>query len=167
MIFFIIGLWNLNIFPENELSSMMFIRGNYFSHTGQDTIARYYYEEAYRADTGSLILKELYGSCLIKTGYPSIGTTLLRKVAYSYIEMEDWKKALSVMKPIYEITHGYSDGCTLAFIAYQWGNTENDPSKIEKAKIIWEYLSQKASLNNHADSLNYVLEYQRKTLNQK
>jgi hypothetical protein len=167
VVFLLVSLLTVSVFSENELPAQLLIKGNYFNNTHQDSAAIYFYEEAYKLDTESIILQELYASCLIKTSKYSSGLPILRKVINSYIKNENWKKALILMRQVYGITTSYCDGCTLALITYKWGLREKDLIKMKKANTIWRYLSQRATKNNQLDSLNYVLEFQRKITNSK
>jgi len=142
-------------YASNE-SEDLFIKGNASAVAGQDSLACYYYEQAYREDSSSITLKETLSHALIKTGRLNEAVVVLRSVVKIYESKESWSEAFIIYRYIYDITKSLFDGNKVALTLFYAGVNDYDTFKMGQANRVWDYMTNRAILKKKLDSAIYI-----------
>jgi hypothetical protein len=135
-------------YASNE-SESLFVQGNDCFYNNQDSLACYYYGQASRLDSSSIILKEKYSNELLKTGINNaLAIQLLREIADFYVQERDWAEVYSIYEKIYKFTGSYLDANILATAIFYDGVAKEDSVKMQGAEKIWTYLLHQAFLKH-------------------
>jgi hypothetical protein len=144
-------------YASNE-SENLFVQGNACVFNNQDSMACYYYGQASRLDSSSIILKEVYSRELLKTGINNpLALHLLREIADSYIRDKEWEKVYSIYGKIYKFTGNYLDANTLAMAIFYNGVATDDSVKIKGAQKIWTYLLKQALSKHEMNKILFLI----------
>jgi len=150
-------------YASNPASEELFIQGEAYrlqAH-GQDSskylvMACYYFERAYKEDSTTSTLQEVYGNSLLGIKDTINAISILKKSAYSYSSEKNWLKAFAIFKNLYDLTGNYADGAMLGLMIFNQGIETKDSLWLNKAVELWEKLSNRAQAKNDLKGLSQI-----------
>lgn len=133
-----------------------FLKGLYYRHSGQDSLACIFFSQTLKMDSSSYALKKLYAESLIKTGEIVNGIRYYRMVVTYYEQIDDWNNAFECCKIIFRNTKTRGDGNNLALALYYDGHISCDQEKIVAATKIWFLLMVEALKDNDIQTMSLI-----------